>query len=318
MVVMDGSLDDNEFWLPPQFLADDDNMLHQNDQNCLDESLKGSSETIREEEDSVSGLILRMARFTIDDGWVLSGSPQSTLCDMESGSSCSQVSSRGSPKGNSKAQSPPPIRDLLHAVAEEVARMRVNESHGGVLHQNRGISQVSVPVKNPTTGTGFYQKLHGPQRQNLTVDEQINSRTRNQQQQTHQMVQNGISDYNGLSSLERLPLPQGYRTEGGKREFAGTGVFLPRHTNAEADERRKPACSTVLVPAKVMKALNLKLDDICNNNPHLEPVDGGRLNSGNDVLLRLQINRDGNHQKRNHRRETSTDQEIKLPQEWIY
>lgn len=78
------------------------------------------------------------------------------------------------------------------------------------------------------------------QRQNLTVDEQINSRTRNQQQQTHQMVQNGISDYNGLSSLERLPLPQGYRTEGGKREFAGTGVFLPRHTNAEADERRKP------------------------------------------------------------------------------
>lgn len=37
-----------------------------------------------------------------------------------------------------------------------------------------------------------------------------------------------------------------------------------------------------------------------------------------DVLLRLQINRDGNHQKRNHRRESSTDQEIKLPQEWIY
>lgn len=67
-MVMAESLDDNEFWLPPQFLADDDNMLHQNDQNCcLDESLEGSSETLRDEEDSVSGLILRMPRFTIDD-----------------------------------------------------------------------------------------------------------------------------------------------------------------------------------------------------------------------------------------------------------
>ncbi|XP_031738657.1 uncharacterized protein LOC101222308 isoform X2 [Cucumis sativus] len=307
-MVMAESLDDNEFWLPPQFLADDDNMLHQNDQNCcLDESLEGSSETLRDEEDSVSGLILRMPRFTIDDILVLSGSPQSTLCDMESGSSCSQVSSRGSPKANSKAQSPPPSRDLLHAVAEEVARMRINESHGGFLHQNRGTSQVFVPVKNPTTGTGFYLKLHGPQ--NLTVDEQINS---------HEMVQNGMSDYNRLSSSAWLPPPQGSRTEGGKREIAGTGVFLPRHSNAEAEERRKqPACSTVLVPAKVMKALNLKLDDICNN-PHFEPVDGGRFNSDNDVLLRMQTNHGGNYQKRNTRREPSTDQEIKLPQEWIY
>lgn len=93
---------------------------------------------------------------------VLSRSPQSTLCDMGSGSGCSQVSSRGSPKSNCKAQSPPATWDLLHAAAEEVARMRINESHG-VLHQNRGTSQVSVPVKNLTTGTGFYQQFQALQ-----------------------------------------------------------------------------------------------------------------------------------------------------------
>ena len=81
---------------------------------------------------------------------------------MGSGSGCSQVSSRGSPKGNCKTQSPPATWDLLHAAAEEVARMRINENHG-LLHHNRGASQVSVPVKTLTTGTGFYQQLQALQ-----------------------------------------------------------------------------------------------------------------------------------------------------------
>ncbi|XP_038905267.1 uncharacterized protein LOC120091342 [Benincasa hispida] len=361
-MVMAESLDDDEFWLPPQFLADDDNMLDQktcatnkhNHQYCFGSNpfqfgppsfpfefgtfgefsdfnspgdlLKGSSEeTQRDEEDC-------MARSTIDDGRVLSGSPQSTLYDMGSGSGCSQVSSRESPKGNCKAQSPSATSDLLHAVAKEVARIRMNESHG-ILHQNRGTPQVSVPVKNSTTGTGFYQKLDDLQHlqqkeiiqpQNLIIGEQINSAAGYQQKQNHRMVQNGVMDCKGLSSSAWLPPPQGSGmrtlfpgTQGGKRESAGTGFFLPRHTNTEADERRKPACSTVLVPARVMKALNLNLDDICSH-PHVKPFAGGRFGSENDVLLRLEINRGRNYQKRNSRRESPIDHEIKLPQEWTY
>ena len=102
---MADNLDDGEFWLPPQFLVDDDNMLHQKpcattnkniDPNCLGstpfqsvppsfpfefgtfggfsdfgssgESLKGSSETESDEEESVAGLTtLRMPRSSIDD-----------------------------------------------------------------------------------------------------------------------------------------------------------------------------------------------------------------------------------------------------------
>lgn len=226
--MMAESLDDGEFWLPPQFLADDDNMLDHkscntrksSDRNCLSqfgrasfplefgtfggfsdfsspgESLKGSSETESDEEDYMAGLTLRMAHSSVDDafdpdnakvsnrnlfdflfslnpmsnfggsssqGRVVSGSPQSTLCGMGSGSGCSQGSSRGSPKGNCKVSSPPATWDLLHAAAGEVARMRTNDCAHGVHHHNRGTPQVSVPVNNSNAGTGFYQQLHAMQ-----------------------------------------------------------------------------------------------------------------------------------------------------------
>ncbi|VAH19790.1 unnamed protein product [Triticum turgidum subsp. durum] len=42
----------------------------------------------------------------------------------------------------------------------------------------------------------------------------------------------------------------------------GTGVFLPRPAGAPAEARKKSGCSTVLVPARVVHALNLNLDDL--------------------------------------------------------
>lgn len=81
---------------------------------------------------------------------------------MGSGSGCSQGSSRGSPKSNCKVPSPPATWDLLHAAAGEVARMRINETNR-VVNQNRGISEVSVPVNNSSSGTGFYQQLQAMQ-----------------------------------------------------------------------------------------------------------------------------------------------------------
>lgn len=53
---------------------------------------------------------------------------------------------------------------------------------------------------------------------------------------------------------------------GAKRERNGTGVFLPRPAGAPAAEpkrRTAGACSsTVLVPARVVQALNLRLEDL--------------------------------------------------------
>ncbi|CAM0955244.1 unnamed protein product [Alopecurus aequalis] len=49
---------------------------------------------------------------------------------------------------------------------------------------------------------------------------------------------------------------------GAKRERNGTGVFLPRPAGAPSEPKKKPSCSTVLVPARVVHALNLNLDEL--------------------------------------------------------
>ncbi|XP_006654494.1 splicing factor 1 [Oryza brachyantha] len=63
------------------------------------------------------------------------------------------------------------------------------------------------------------------------------------------------------------PAPGGMRAvflapPGAKRERNGTGVFLPRPAGSPAEPKKKTGCSTVLVPARVVQALNLNLDDL--------------------------------------------------------
>lgn len=47
----------------------------------------------------------------------------------------------------------------------------------------------------------------------------------------------------------------------GSRESGGTGVFLPRRIGSGPDLKRKPACSTVLLPSRIVQALNLNVED---------------------------------------------------------
>ncbi|XP_020526619.1 uncharacterized protein LOC18440207 isoform X2 [Amborella trichopoda] len=54
---------------------------------------------------------------------------------------------------------------------------------------------------------------------------------------------------------------------GSRRESGGTGVFLPRRAGSPNEMRKKPACSTVLLPARVVQALNLNLDDMGPSQP---------------------------------------------------
>ncbi|MCL7028975.1 hypothetical protein MKW94_022278, partial [Papaver nudicaule] len=101
--------------------------------------------------------------------WVLSGSPQSTLCDWSGGSG---GSSRGSPtNGPSQVSSPPttPINEkddaweLLYAAAGQVVRMKMNDEgtkrQQQQNHASRGLlgppkkpSPVSIPLPVKTSG----------------------------------------------------------------------------------------------------------------------------------------------------------------------
>lgn len=49
---------------------------------------------------------------------------------------------------------------------------------------------------------------------------------------------------------------------GTRRESSGTGVFLPRRDGNPPASKKKSGCSTVLLPARVVQALNLNLDEI--------------------------------------------------------
>ncbi|CAH8301204.1 unnamed protein product [Eruca vesicaria subsp. sativa] len=91
------------------------------------------------------------------------------------------------------------------------------------------------------------------------------------------------------------------------RTTSGTGVFLP--ATASHPPTNKPACSPVLLPARVVQALNL---NVHNNGIHISP--------------RSEI-RETDYKLKSEMVQTSVDIEVKtpndspeklLPEEWIY
>ncbi|XP_028052037.1 uncharacterized protein LOC114256580 [Camellia sinensis] len=106
-----------------------------------------------------------------------------------------------------------------------------------------------------------------------------------QQNQSHLMARNRVRNTGGhvgpLSSawptlqqaLQQQP-SSGMRAvflgnTGSKRECARTGVFLPRPIGSPTETRKKSGCSTVLLPDRVVQALNLNLDAM-DSSPQLQ------------------------------------------------
>ncbi|KAM7499313.1 hypothetical protein LguiA_023727 [Lonicera macranthoides] len=93
---------------------------------------------------------------------------------------------------------------------------------------------------------------------------------------------------------------------GVKRECAGTGVFLPRRYENLTESRKKPVCSTPLLPNKVVQP-----------QPQPQPhVTGGSIPDYNELLARR--NALLAQQRRSMRPEGGLNNEIRLPQEWTY
>ncbi|KAF9665134.1 hypothetical protein SADUNF_Sadunf16G0090500 [Salix dunnii] len=419
------SLDNGEFWLPPQFLLDDDTVHMEkysannlknwsakdlfgypeteygkslipyefpygfgslgfsSDLSSPVESVVGSTETESDEEDYLAGLSRQMSHFTLEDdlkrndlpcgtektkGWVLSGSPQSTLCAVGSRCGCGQRSIRGSPNGSS----PPATWDLLYKAAGEVERMRMNNEKGCCFNsQSRGVS--GPPRKsnpNPNCGVSLYQQQQSLAYQKLQAS-QLGRQVMQQQQQqsvwggqsnikgtgvlfpqmpqqTHPVVQNRGRNITsvcrgplGLSASAWPPLQNvtqqqhqlqqknnhgvsGMRAvflgnPGGKRECAGTGVFLPRQIGTRTESRKKQGCSTVLLPAKVVQALNLNLEGM-GAQAQFQPRFHGSFTTDSDTAAARPRNRDTlSHQKhRNGRPQPVMNNEVSLPSEWTY
>ncbi|CAN4106039.1 unnamed protein product [Withania somnifera] len=232
---MEKDLDDCEFWLPPQFLTDDDLLMDfknhsvgdvKNDRNSKlflseftcgfnfnpfgphsdlsspVESVVGSTETESDEDDFITR---KMAHSTLQEhtkGLSLSGSPQSTLCG------CKQGSSRGSPTCPSQASSPPPMirpdvsLDLLYAAAGEVERIRMLEESAGLYHNKGGGIWSAPPRKTSPVPVGSQNP-----KQNLGLF------STNQAQISYQQLQ--VAQFQRLK--QQLMMKQG---QGGYRQFS--------------------------------------------------------------------------------------------------
>ncbi|KAF8396824.1 hypothetical protein HHK36_018457 [Tetracentron sinense] len=100
---------------------------------------------------------------------------------------------------------------------------------------------------------------------------------------------------------------------GSRKESCGTGVFLPRRIGNPSESRKKPACSTVLLPARVVEALNMKFDD---SGP--QPRFSGDFTLEQDAIMGRSNTGMLYQQKRNNRCPPAMNHGLRLPQEWTY
>ncbi|MFS7943274.1 hypothetical protein Hanom_Chr06g00498331 [Helianthus anomalus] len=376
---MSQELADGEFWLPPEFLNDEDILMDftgkpnsgaptgglkntssglygfgsypNSDLNSPVESVIGSTETESDEEDYLTGLTRKLANTSVNvDFWkadanlsfennhskstrVMAGSPQSTLCGYKNGSS------RGSPN----CASPPytaevkqnqPSWDMLYAAAGEVARMRLIEEAASRLYNNKSYAatQPTRKVANPNL---HYQQLQAAQFQQLKHKQQQQQIAKQQYLQMMLQSRNRNAGRPVTPTLSAWPTPQQAqqqhptRQPGSgmravflgnpttKRESAGTGVFLPRQPGAPTEPFKKRGCSTVLLPNRVVQALDLKLEAMGGESKLQSRCNGGSDYDA-EIMYRKSVMMAQQKRNNSNRQQPVGMTEFRLPQEWTY
>ncbi|XP_030532005.1 uncharacterized protein LOC115742055 [Rhodamnia argentea] len=370
------SIDDGEFWLPPQFLSDADELLvfperrfpgpswgaaaahasaatafpsfelagglgRSPDLGSPVESVEGSTEDWSDEGEHIADLTRKVAQSTLEDdfeyskGLFLSGSPKSTLCGLRSGCGCGQGSSRGSPNGPSQPASSPGTLNLLREAAGRVAHLGISDEELYGLNRFAKFHEYDVALYSyPSISQPQPFQAPTPFRYVKTMGQTPCQGVRNNESAgvgNGRFVGAAATAWPTVQQAHRQSELRGHHVHGSsrravflgsaglKRESAGTGVFLPRRAVPEPEPRKKG--STVLIPPKVVQALNLNLADT-GSQPQLQ----SRLNvcfaPESDGAWRYRSNRPhvqqrGHHQQP-HRRPAAMSHEIRLPQEWTY
>ncbi|CAN4109692.1 unnamed protein product [Withania somnifera] len=311
------------------------------------ESVVGSSETESDEEDYITELTRQVAYSTLENhkGYSLSSSPQSTLCGVLGSKQSSNLESPFQVSTPLEVQSRKGTVDLLYAAVGEVARMKKIKEEVGLCHHKSGIwaprpVYADPKMSKPNLGTFCnqpplsYQQFKMAQFQRLKQQQLMKQRRgvlgqekdgfwQYQLSQNHQGRDRNGSDkhlnmatpaWPTLQLSQQLPTSgSGMRAvslgnAGSKRECAGTGVFIPRRAGPQTETRKKPGCSTVLLPDRVVQALNLNLQ------PQVQP----RCNNGGVLMHRNNNVADQPWRNLRSQQAVAMSQELQLPQEWTY
>ncbi|KAI3760681.1 hypothetical protein L1987_51079 [Smallanthus sonchifolius] len=288
----------------------------------LSSPVKSVTETESDEEDYLNDLSRKLAQSTLEDGFtenqhskstrVMAGSPQSTLCG------CNHLSSRGS--SNCPSPAPPvsqvePSWDVLCAAAGEVARLRLAEDAGFKYRNGERYHISPQPIRIITSPNPQFHQIQAAQlKQQQMMKQQLLLQQQQYQQYVQQRVRNAggnmkpvaptpVSSWPTVQQSQQQPLGSGMRAvflgnPNAKRESTGTGVFLPRQIGAPTELRNKRGCSTVLLPDRVVHALNLNLVAQTRSNGGIGGYDYG-------VSMAEQ-------------RRQQVEKDLRLPQEWTY
>ncbi|XP_061341328.1 uncharacterized protein LOC133287686 [Gastrolobium bilobum] len=154
-----------------------------------------------------------------------------------------------------------------------------------------------------------------------------NRHKKQQQQGNHKLPREPHSQYSKSTSRSSYQRPK--HANGGPgmqaiflgsgQRSSGTGVFLPQ--TAGSKPTKKPACAPVLLPARVIQALNLKVHalglqisppQVPKNNPRR-----GEVHS-NDSTKKNNDQKDALKQCSVISQSQSSSQDIFLPKEWTY
>ncbi|KAK1434851.1 hypothetical protein QVD17_00605 [Tagetes erecta] len=147
---------------------------------------------------------------------------------------------------------------------------------------------------------------------NESTQQQVKTH-RHEQMQSNRSFRGSKEFVNGGIGYGSLPVVgSGMRAiflggSGSRNVMSGTGVFLPRSsTDATDHSRKKPGCSTVLVPTRVLQALEQHFNNIDSLSPtkNLAPTHN-IVNKEKTKMTQDQL-------------ESVDHQDSKLPQDWIY
>lgn len=274
---------------------------------------------------------------------IMAGSPESTLNPWA-------ASVKGSPDAPSLVSSPPstPLEqhndawDLLYEAAGQVMRMRLNDDSNRSNFQGLGLLRKPpvISASSNNHSAGYYhtplnqQQLQAAQFYHLKQQQLMKGK-----QSRARGGGGGSSGYGGegrygrplgspssawppLQNPQQQPQPgSGMRAvfltdAGARKESTGTGVFLPRRVGTPTESRKKPACWTVLLPARVVQALNLNLEEM----EAQQRYPGGFV-LDHDFLIGRAANTAFSPQKRNHfhpQPPAVGSHDARLPPEWTY
>uniref|UniRef100_A0A1J3CZZ9 TIP41-like protein n=1 Tax=Noccaea caerulescens TaxID=107243 RepID=A0A1J3CZZ9_NOCCA len=348
-------IDDAEFWLPPEFLTDDDFLVEkENNGGGIDESNKkrhgfdsrsGSTcKPIGDEDHFLAGLTKQMVQSTLEDDFYTGfsgndnkawGTTRLPLCAAGIECGCQNQISIQHCRSRVSSQA---TWDLYCAAAEEMAKMNIkdesygynNQIDGGLLNLPR--KHPLAAAKIPNNGSGYhnhqslsYQKLQAIQFQQL----------KHQQMMKHhrQLLQSRCkitSNKNGGGPVGLSPsawsnqLPRrdgsGMRAvflgdHAGKRGSTGTGVFLPRSVNHTSSATAETLKKST--PAAVL--VPARVAEFLNlDDSVVHPVVRSST-ALNDVLWRQRSNNGGlSRQIHGGVRSEQAVNELQLPSEWAY